>query len=166
MQSIKKIRVMVVDDSILARRVIRDGLSAYSNMEIVGEAGNAVEARAKLPLLRPDVMTLDVEMPGMNGIDFVKSLLPQYPVPIILVSSLNLRVFDAMAVGAVDFVRKPETVGANQRFIEALANKIVVASCARTVCGADCGPVAAYGTGRKRDGYCNWSIHGWDRSNA
>ena len=131
MQSIKKIRVMVVDDSILARRVIRDGLSAYSNMEIVGEAGNAVEARAKLPLLRPDVMTLDVEMPGMNGIDFVKSLLPQYPVPIILVSSLNLRVFDAMAVGAVDFVRKPETVGANQRFIEALANKIVVASCAR-----------------------------------
>lgn len=69
MQSIKKIRVMVVDDSILARRVIRDGLSAYSNMEIVGEAGNAVEARAKLPLLRPDVMTLDVEMPGMNGID-------------------------------------------------------------------------------------------------
>lgn len=131
MQSIKKIRVMVVDDSILARRVIRDGLSAYSNMEIVGEAGNAVEARAKLPLLRPDVMTLDVEMPGMNGIDFVKSLLPQYPVPIILVSSLNLRVFDAMAVGAVDFVRKPETVGANQRFIEALAYKIVVASCAR-----------------------------------
>ena len=132
MQSIKKkIRVMIVDDSLLARRIIRDGLSAYSNMEIVGEAGNAVEARAKLPLLRPDVMTLDVEMPGMNGIDFVKSLLPQHPVPIILVSSLNLRVFDAMAVGAVDFVRKPETVGANQRFIEALANKIVVASCAR-----------------------------------
>ncbi|WP_031472365.1 protein-glutamate methylesterase/protein-glutamine glutaminase [Agathobaculum desmolans] len=132
MQSIKKkIRVMIVDDSLLARRIIRDGLSAYSNMEIVGEAGNAAEARAKLPLLRPDVMTLDVEMPGMNGIDFVKSLLPQHPVPIILVSSLNLRVFDAMAVGAVDFVRKPETVGANQRFIEALANKIVVASCAR-----------------------------------
>lgn len=132
MQSIKKkIRVMIVDDSLLARRIIRDGLSAYSNMEIVGEAGNAAEARAKLPLLRPDVMTLDVEMPGMNGIDFVKSVLPQHPVPIILVSSLNLRVFDAMAVGAVDFVRKPETVGANQRFIEALANKIVVASCAR-----------------------------------
>ncbi len=132
MQSIKKkIRVMIVDDSLLARRIIRDGLSAYSNIEIVGEAGNAAEARAKLPLLRPDVMTLDVEMPGMNGIDFVKSLLPQHPVPIILVSSLNLRVFDAMAVGAVDFVRKPETVGANQRFIEALANKIVVASCAR-----------------------------------
>lgn len=132
MQSIKKkIRVMIVDDSLLARRIIRDGLSAYSNIEIVGEAGNAAEARAKLPLLRPDVMTLDVEMPGMNRIDFVKSLLPQHPVPIILVSSLNLRVFDAMAVGAVDFVRKPETVGANQRFIEALANKIVVASCAR-----------------------------------
>ena len=127
----KKIRVMIVDDSMLARRIIQNGLSRYPNIEVVGEAFNAMDARKKLPILNPDVMTLDVEMPGMNGIDFVKDILPIHPIPIILVSSLNLRVFDAMAVGAVDFVRKPDTADGNDRFIEALANKIVVASCAR-----------------------------------
>lgn len=127
----KKIRVMIVDDSMLARRIIQNGLSRYPNIEVVGEAFNAMDARKKLPILNPDVMTLDVEMPGMNGIDFVKEILPIHPIPIILVSSLNLRVFDAMAVGAVDFVRKPDGTERNDRFIEALANKIVVASCAR-----------------------------------
>ena len=127
----KKIRVMIVDDSMLARRIIQNGLSRYPNIEVVGEAFNAMDARKKLPILNPDVMTLDVEMPGMNGIDFVKEILPIHPIPIILVSSLNLRVFDAMAVGAVDFVRKPDGTEGNDRFIEALANKIVVASCAR-----------------------------------
>ena len=78
-----------------------------------------------------DAAFLNLEMPGMNGIDFVKEILPIHPIPIILVSSLNLRVFDAMAVGAVDFVRKPDGTEGNDRFIEALANKIVVASCAR-----------------------------------
>ena len=127
----KKIRVMIVDDSMLARRIIQNGLSRYPNIEVVGEAFNAMDARKKLPILNPDVMTLDVEMPGMNGIDFVKDILPIHPIPIILVSSLNLRVFDAMAVGAVDFVRKPDGMEGNDRFIEALAHKIVVASCAR-----------------------------------
>ncbi|HIX89972.1 MAG TPA: chemotaxis response regulator protein-glutamate methylesterase [Candidatus Agathobaculum pullicola] len=127
----KKIRVMIVDDSMLARRIIQNGLAKYPNIEVVGEAFNAMDARKKLPTLNPDVMTLDVEMPGMNGIDFVKDILPIHPIPIILVSSLNLRVFDAMAVGAVDFVRKPDGAEGNDRFIEALANKIVVASCAR-----------------------------------
>ena len=87
----KKIRVMIVDDSMLARRIIQNGLSRYPNIEVVGEAFNAMDARKKLPILNPDVMTLDVEMPGMNGIDFVKEILPIHPIPIILVSSLNLR---------------------------------------------------------------------------
>ena len=104
-QSTKKIRVMVVDDSMLARHIIQNGLSRFPNIEVVGEAINAMDARKKLPVLNPDVMTLDVEMPGMNGIDFVKEILPVHPIPIILVSSLNLRVFDAMAVGAVDFAQ-------------------------------------------------------------
>lgn len=130
-QGTKKIRVMVVDDSMLARHIIQNGLRKFPNIEVVGEAVNAMDARKKLPVLNPDVMTLDVEMPGMNGIDFVKEILPVHPIPIILVSSLNLRVFDAMAVGAVDFVRKPDSNDGNDRFIDALANKIVVASCAR-----------------------------------
>lgn len=127
---VKKIRLMIVDDSMLARRIIREGLRSYANIEVVGEATSAMDARKKLPQLRPDVMTLDVEMPGMSGIEFVKSILPEYPIPIILVSSLDLRVFDAMAVGAVDFVRKPDKSTSNEKFIRALANKISIASCA------------------------------------
>ncbi len=127
----KKIRVMIVDDSILARTIMRDGIKRYANIEVVGEAVNATDARSKIPVLKPDVITCDVEMPGMNGIDFVKSILPNHPIPIILVSSLDLRVFDALAVGAVDFVRKPDSMNGKERFIEALANKIMIASRSR-----------------------------------
>ena len=129
----KKIRVMIVDDSILARRIIHDGLKKYQNIEVVGEAVSARDGRNKIPILKPDVITSDVEMPGMSGIDFVKHILPEYPIPIILVSSLDLRVFDALAVGAVDFVRKPDGMNGKEHFIESLANKIVVASCSRVI---------------------------------
>ena len=95
-----KIRVLVVDDSAVARAFLIKGLAAYPNIEVVGYAINALDAKAKILRLKPDVMTLDVEMPGTNGIDFLKQLLPEYPLPVILVSSLNLRVFDALA-GAV-----------------------------------------------------------------
>lgn len=76
-------------------------------------------------------MTLDVEMPGINGIDFLKQFLPSHPLPVILVSSLNLRVFDALAAGAVDFVRKPDAVESRESFLQALTHKIIVASHAR-----------------------------------
>ena len=92
----------------VARGVLIDGLNRHPNIEVVGYAINALDARQKVMKLKPDVMTCDVQMPGMNGIDFLKELLPQYPVPTVLVSSLNLRVFDALHAGAVDFVRKPE----------------------------------------------------------
>ena len=125
------IRVMVVDDSAVARRIIIDGLSTYPEIQVVGYAFNAPDAQQKIPLLRPDVMTLDVEMPGMNGIDFLKQLLPTTPLPVILVSSLNLKVFDALAAGAVDFVRKPDMTQSKDSFISSLAQKIMVASCAK-----------------------------------
>lgn len=132
MISIKhKIRVMVVDDSAVARTVIIKGLSAMPNIEVVGYAVNALDAKQKIPLLRPDVMTLDVEMPGTNGIDFLKQLLPHHPLPVILVSSLNLRVFDALAAGAVDFVRKPDSTENREEFLRSLSQKIVVASCSK-----------------------------------
>ena len=104
----KPIRVLVVDDSLVARNMITKGLESYPRIQVVGTAINAVDAKTKIAQLTPDVVTMDVEMPGMNGIDFLKSFLPQHPIPVILVSSLNLRVFDALAVGAVDFVRKPD----------------------------------------------------------
>lgn len=126
----QKIRVLVVDDSALVRTFLVQGLSAYPNLEVVGCAINAQDALSKMQRLHPDVMTLDVEMPGTNGIDFLKSLLPTHPLPVILVSSLNLKVFDALAAGAVDFVRKPDGHQDRQAFLDALAQKIVVASCA------------------------------------
>ena len=95
--------------------------------EVVGTGFNARDAMNKVGQLQPDVMTLDVEMPGMSGIDFLKELLPKRSLPVILVSSLNLRVFDALSAGAVDFVRKPEA-GQNDAFIAALTQKVHAAA--------------------------------------
>ena len=72
----KKVRVMVVDDSMLARSLIIKGLSAHPQIEVAGYAINTLDARLKFEQLKPDVMTMDVEMPGMNGIDFLKQFLP------------------------------------------------------------------------------------------
>lgn len=121
----RKVRVLVVDDSAVARTFLTRGLSSYPNIEVVGYAVNALDARGKISSLAPDVMTLDVEMPGTNGIDFLKELLPVTPLPVILVSSLNLKVFDALAAGAVDFVRKPDGTESKQSFLDSLAQKIV-----------------------------------------
>lgn len=115
---------MVVDDSAVARGMLIKGLSQHPRIEVVGFAINAIDAKAKVSRLKPDVMTLDVEMPGMSGIDLLKQLLPTYRLPVLLVSSLDLRVFDALAVGAVDFVRKPDGTRSNEDFIAALAQKL------------------------------------------
>ncbi len=126
----KKIRVMVVDDSILARSLLIKGLSSHPNIEVVGYAINTTDAKNKFSKLNPDVMTMDVEMPGMDGISFLKQFLPEHPVPVILVSSLNLKVFDALSAGAVDFVRKPEKE-AQDIFIETLKQKVIAAASAK-----------------------------------
>ena len=138
----RKVRVLVVDDSAVARTFLTRGLSSYPNIEVVGYAVNALDARGKISSLAPDVMTLDVEMPGTNGIDFLKELLPVTPLPVILVSSLNLKVFDALAAGAVDFVRKPDGTESKQSFLDSLAQKIVVASCAKVHRRAAVSPAA------------------------
>ncbi len=128
----KKIKVLVVDDSILARKVIIDGLAGRTDMEVVGYAINAMDAKRKVAQLDPDVMTLDVQMPGISGLDFLKQLLPEHPLPVVLVSSLNLGVFDALHAGAVDFVRKPDGKEQNnQMFITSLAQKIATAAVAK-----------------------------------
>ena len=131
LNSSHRIRVLVVDDSAVARTFITKGLSGNPRIEVVGYAINAEDAKRKIDRLSPDVMTLDVEMPGTNGIDFLKQLLPVHPLPVILVSSLNLRVFDALAAGAVDFVRKPDGVENREGLLRSLAQKIVVASYAK-----------------------------------
>ena len=129
----KKIRVLTVDDSIFFRKMLIDNLSKFENIEVVGYAINAYDAKNKIPSLKPDVVTLDVEMPGMSGIDFLKQLMRENPVPVILVSSLNLSVFDALSAGAVDFVRKPDMSSDNsfKIFISDLYRKITIASNAK-----------------------------------
>ena len=128
---LKKVRVMVVDDSMLARSLIIKGLSAHPRIEVVGYAINTLDAKNKIPQYQPDVITMDVEMPGQSGIDFLKQYLPTHPIPVILVSSLNLKVFDALAVGAVDFVRKPDDHQSPEAFLAGLAQKVVMAATAR-----------------------------------
>lgn len=126
-----KIRVLVVDDSMVARRLIMDGLARDPEIEIAGYAINAMDAKSKVLQLKPDVMTCDVQMPGRSGIEFIKELLPEHPLPVVLVSSLNLGVFDALQAGAVDFVRKPDGRQSPEAFITSLIQKVKIASKAK-----------------------------------
>lgn len=129
---IKKIKVLIVDDSVFFRKVLIEKLSVFKNIEIIGYAVDAFDAKDKIPKLKPDVVTLDVEMPKLNGIEFLKQLLPIYSLPVVLVSSLNINVFEALSAGAVDFVKKPDrtNLGNMDLFISELVNKITIASIA------------------------------------
>jgi len=108
----KKIRVLVVDDSILFQEFLVRAINSYPEFNVVTTAKDPFEAKDAIMRYKPDVMTLDVEMPRMNGIEFLRQLLPQCRLPVIMVSSLNEVVFDALAVGAVDFVTKPTSMSA------------------------------------------------------
>ena len=129
----KKIRVLVVDDSILFREVLSRGLASDPSIEVIATAGDPYEARDKILQFHPDVMTCDVEMPKMNGLEFIRKLLPQYPLPVIMVSAVNGIVFDAMHAGAVDFVIKPDlkSVHSVENFLFDMITKVKVASAAK-----------------------------------
>lgn len=105
------VRVLIVDDSALVRQILAKGLSMDPEIEVVGTASDPYIARDKILQLRPDVLTLDVEMPRMDGLEFLKKLMPQYPIPVIMVSALTQRgsqiTLEALSSGAVDFVVKP-----------------------------------------------------------
>lgn len=130
-----KIRVLVVDDSLVFREVISRGISSDPNIEVVAKAVDPFDARDKIQKFAPDVMTCDVEMPKMNGIEFLRRLLPQYPLPVIVVSNLSDAVFEAMNVGAVDFVRKPDVQipKSVENFINDLIIKIKIAAKAKVI---------------------------------
>ena len=103
----RKIRVLVVEDSMFFRELLVKNLNTDPALEVVASARDPFEARDMIVKYKPDVMTLDIEMPKMNGIDFLKKLMPQYPMPVVMISSLSDKVFDALNAGAVDFVAKP-----------------------------------------------------------
>lgn len=89
------------------RQLLVQNLNKDPAVEVVGTANDPFEARDAILKYKPDVMTLDVELPRMNGIEFLRKLMPQYPLPVVVISSLSDKVFDAMHAGAVDFVAKP-----------------------------------------------------------
>lgn len=129
----KVIKVLVVDDSLLFREVLARGISSDPNIKVVAKAVDPFDARDKILEFQPDVMTCDVEMPKMNGIEFIRRLLPQYSLPVIVVSTISEAVFDAMNVGAVDFVTKPNVQSPRnvEKFIEDLICKIKIAANAK-----------------------------------
>lgn len=129
----RKIKVLIVDDSILFREVLLRGISSDPDIEVVATAADPFEARDKIIAYEPDVMTCDVEMPKMNGIEFIKKLIPQYPLPVIVVSSVSGKVFDALSAGAVEFVTKPDLSSVNgvEHFINDLITKIKISSNAK-----------------------------------
>ena len=122
-------RVLVVDDSILFRTKLRMSLSEDPALTVVGSAMDPEDAMRKIEQLKPDVITLDVEMPKMNGIEFLKKLMPQRPIPVIVVTSLPMNALDALEAGAVDFVNKPQAgePGAVDEFLLNLRNKVKMA---------------------------------------
>ncbi|HBC93788.1 MAG TPA: chemotaxis response regulator protein-glutamate methylesterase [Pelotomaculum sp.] len=109
----KKIKVLVVDDSALVREILARGLAMDRDIEVVGVASDPFIARDKIVRLKPDVLTLDVEMPRMDGVEFLRHLMPQYPLPVIVVSALTRKgaaiTLAALEAGAVDVVAKPST---------------------------------------------------------
>ena len=108
----RRIRVLIVDDSALVRRILTELLGADPELEVIGSASDAYMAREKIKQLNPDVLTLDVEMPKMDGVTFLRNLMRLRPMPVVMVSSLTESgaeiTLDALSVGAVDFVSKPK----------------------------------------------------------
>lgn len=129
----KPVRVLIVDDSILFRTKLQFSLMEDRQIKVVGSAADPVEAMKKITELNPDVVTLDVEMPKMSGIEFLKQLIPKRPVPVVVVSSLPINALDALDAGAIDFVKKPvvQRPGDLDSFITELKNKIKVAATAK-----------------------------------
>jgi len=126
-QSTKKIRVVVVDDSAFMRLALTRLIDQANDMEVVGTAGNAASAAVQITRLAPDVVTLDIEMPGVSGLDFLERLMQQnQTLPVIMISSYTERnsetTLRALELGAVDFVTKP--AGRTGEAFEAQAEEI------------------------------------------
>jgi two-component system chemotaxis response regulator CheB len=128
-------RVLIVDDSALVRKILSEELGKHADIEVVGTAIDPYVARDKIVRLRPDVITLDVEMPRMDGLSFLAKLMRHFPLPVVVVSSLTPRDSDAavraLALGAVDVIAKPGSAFATQGIGDDLARAVRAAARAR-----------------------------------
>lgn len=129
------IRVLVVDDSALVRRIITEALDRHADIQVVGTATDPYVARERIVALRPDVVTLDVEMPRMDGLSFLAKLMRHFPIPVIVVSSVTPQHSDAalraLALGAVDVIAKPGAMTASSDVTDELVRAVRVAARAR-----------------------------------
>lgn len=131
----KPIRVVVVDDSLLVRSMLRAALEADGDIVVAGAAKEPYEARDLIKATNPDVLTLDVEMPGMNGLEFLEKVMTLRPMPVVMVSSLTSEgaevTLAALETGAVDFIAKPSGGPRAKEFGEMVRQKVRAASRAR-----------------------------------
>jgi len=132
-----KIRLLIVDDSAVVRQVLTEIFSKTDDIEVVGTAMDPLIARDKIKLLKPDVLTLDIEMPRMDGITFLANLMRLRPIPVVMVSTLTEKgaeaTFKALELGAVDFVAKPKVnvkTGLS-KYADDICEKVRIASRAR-----------------------------------
>ncbi len=129
-----KIRVLIVDDAALIRNMLTELLSSVDDIEVVGTAPDPLVARDKIKRLNPDVITLDVEMPKMDGLTFLSNLMRLRPMPVVMISSLTQKgadtTFQALEMGAVDFVSKPEVdlAGTFHEYAEEIISKVRMAA--------------------------------------
>jgi two-component system, chemotaxis family, protein-glutamate methylesterase/glutaminase len=134
-RKVNKIRVLIVDDSAIVRKVFSEELSKYPDIEVVGTAPDPYVARDKIVSLKPDVITLDIEMPRMDGLTFLRKLMKHYPVPTVVVSSLTTKggklTLEALDIGAVDVIAKPGAAYSVGDMSAQLAEKIRGAARAR-----------------------------------
>jgi two-component system chemotaxis response regulator CheB len=139
-----KIKVLIVDDSAIVRKILSETVAAEPDMEVVGTAPDAYVARDKILALKPDVVTLDIEMPGMDGLTFLKRLMHLHPVPTIIVSSLGqascAATLEALRYGAVDVLAKPAGPYSVGDLRKSLAAKIRGAAGARPRVAAESKP--------------------------
>lgn len=130
----RQIKVLVVEDSMFFREILVKSLNQDPALKVVAAVRDPFEARDAIVKYRPDVMTLDIELPRMDGIEFLRKLMPQYPIPVVMISALSNQVFDALNAGAVDFAEKPVLTDKQklEEFVKKeLPIKIKIASTAR-----------------------------------
>jgi len=125
-----KIRVLVVDDAVVVRRMVSDVIAADPALEVAGTAANGRIALAKIPQVNPNVVTLDVEMPEMDGLQTLTAIRKQYPIlPVIMFSTLTQRgaetTIDALTLGANDYVTKPANVGSVTEALQCLRDQLI-----------------------------------------
>jgi len=142
-----KIRVLVVDDSATMRSLITAALSRDPEIEVVGGAGDPFEARGMIKTLNPDVVTLDIEMPNMNGIEFLEKIMRLRPMPVVMVSTLTQAgaemTLRALELGAVDCVGKPADATGTQEALAEIVTKVKIAARASVRTNAGAAPAAA-----------------------